>query len=55
MLKRSYLKFLYFCLDGNNWMEKDFIVPAVVPYVYHCGKPAMKREKEMNLLKKWLM
>ena len=39
--------------------EKDrelvFSVPGVVRYVYHCGQPAKIREKEMNLLKSWLM
>ena len=31
-----------------------FSVPGVVRYVYHCGKPAGIREKEMDLLKSWL-
>jgi transcription antitermination factor NusG len=39
--------------------EKDrelvFSVPGVVRYVYHCGQPATIREKDMNLLKSWLM
>jgi len=42
-----------------NVDEKDrelvFSVPGVVRYVYHCGQPATIREKEMNLLKNWLM
>lgn len=35
--------------------DKVFSVPGVVRYVYHCGKPAIIREKEMNLLKNWLI
>lgn len=42
-----------------NVDEKDrelvFSVQGVVRYVYHCGQPATIREKEMNLLKNWLM
>ena len=42
-----------------NVDEKDresvFSVQGVVRYVYHCGQPATIREKEMNLLKSWLM
>jgi transcription antitermination factor NusG len=30
-------------------------VQGVVRYVYHCGQPATIREKEMNLLKSWLL
>jgi transcriptional antiterminator RfaH len=39
--------------------EKDrelvFSVPGVVRYVYYCGQPATIREREMYLLKSWLM
>jgi transcription antitermination factor NusG len=35
--------------------EKVLNVQGVVRYVFHCGKPAVIREKEMNLLKSWLM
>ncbi len=35
--------------------EKVFSVPGVVRYVYHCGKPAIVRNKEMDILKNWLM
>jgi transcription antitermination factor NusG len=35
--------------------DKVFSVPGAVRYVYHCGKPATIREKEMDLLKSWLM
>jgi transcription antitermination factor NusG len=35
--------------------DRIFTVPGVVRYVYHCGKPAVIREKEMDLLKSWLM
>jgi transcriptional antiterminator RfaH len=42
-----------------NVDEKDresvFLVQGVVRYVYHCGQPATIREKEMNLLKSWLL
>jgi transcription antitermination factor NusG len=42
-----------------NVDEKDresvFSVQGVVRYVYHCGQPAKIREKEMNLLKSWLL
>lgn len=42
-----------------NVDEKDresvFSVQGVVRYVYHCGQPATIREKEMNLLKNWLL
>lgn len=36
-------------------MEKVFMVPAVVRYVFHCAKPAIIRDKEMEQLKSWLM
>jgi transcriptional antiterminator RfaH len=35
--------------------DRIFTVPGVVRYVYHSGKPAVIREKEMDLLKSWLM
>ena len=35
--------------------DKVFSVPGVVRYVYHCGRPAIVRNKEMELLKNWLM
>lgn len=35
--------------------DSVFTVPGVVRYIYHCGKPAKIREKEMDLLKNWLM
>ena len=35
--------------------EKVFSIPGVVRYLYHCGKPAIVRDKEMALLKSWLM
>jgi transcriptional antiterminator RfaH len=42
-----------------NVDEKDresvFLVQGVVRYVHHCGQPATIREKEMNLLKSWLL
>lgn len=40
----------------EDWQrEQVFTVPGVVRYVFHCGKPASIREKEMNLLKNWLI
>ena len=35
--------------------EKVFRFPAVIRYVFHCGKPAIIRDKEMEQLKSWLM
>jgi len=35
--------------------DSVFTVPGVVRYVYHCGKPAKIRGKEMDRLKGWLM
>ena len=35
--------------------EKVFSVSGVVRYLYHCGKPAIVRHQEMELLKNWLM
>lgn len=35
--------------------ERVFSVPGVVRYLNHCGKPAIIRNKEMELLKNWLM
>jgi len=35
--------------------ERVFAVPAVVRYVFHCAKPAIIRDKEMDQLKSWLM
>jgi transcriptional antiterminator RfaH len=50
-LFRSYC---FVCLEE---LGKDivFSVQGVVRYVYHCGKPAIIRAKEMDLLKGWLM
>ena len=39
----------------NQDRDRVFSVPGVVRYVYHCGKPAVIRDKEMDLLKSWLM
>ena len=35
--------------------EKVFAVPGVVRYVFHCAKPAIIRDKEMDQLKSWLI
>lgn len=34
--------------------DKVFAVPGVVRYLYHCGKPAIVRNTEIELLQKWL-
>ena len=49
--------FRSYCFVSLEEKDKDlvFSVPGVVRYVYHCGQPATIREKEMNLLKSWLM
>jgi transcription antitermination factor NusG len=48
--------FRSYCFVSLEEKDKNlvFSVPGVVRYVYHCGQPATIREKEMNLLKKWL-
>jgi transcriptional antiterminator RfaH len=48
--------FRSYCFVSLEEKDKDlvFSVPGVVRYVYHCGQPATIREKEINLLKKWL-
>ena len=48
--------FRSYCFVRLEDSERDqiFSVPGVVRYVFHCGKPAIIREKEMNLLKSWL-
>lgn len=35
--------------------EKALWIPGVVKYLYHCGKPAVIREKDMEVVKSWLM
>lgn len=35
--------------------EKALWIPGVVRYLYHCGKPAIIQEKEIELVKRWLM
>jgi len=49
--------FRSYCFVRLEDKDRDtvFSVLGVVRYVYHCGKPATIREKEMNLLKSWLM
>ncbi|MFA6946126.1 MAG: UpxY family transcription antiterminator [Pedobacter sp.] len=49
--------FRSYCFVSLEDRERDtvFSVPGVVRYVYHCGKPAIIREMEMNLLKNWLI
>lgn len=48
--------FRSYCFVRLEDRDRDsiFSVPGVVRYVYHCGKPAIIREKEMDLLKSWL-
>jgi len=49
--------FRSYCFVQLKDKDRDsiFTVPGVVRYVYHCGKPAIIREKEMDLMKSWLM
>jgi len=49
--------FKSYCFVSVEDKDRDsvFKVPGVVRYVYHCGKPATMRQKEMELLKSWLM
>ncbi len=49
--------FRSYCFVSLEERDRDrvFTVPGVVRYVFHCGKPAMIRKKEMDLLKSWLM
>jgi transcriptional antiterminator RfaH len=49
--------FRSYCFISLEDKDKDsvFKVPGVVRYVYHCGKPAIIREREMGLMKSWLM
>ena len=49
--------FRSYCFVSLEDRNKDsvFSVPGVVRYVYHCGKPATIKRKEMELLKSWLM
>lgn len=49
--------FRSYCFVHIDELEKEkvFLVPGVVRYVYHCGRPAIVRDKEMELLKNWLM
>lgn len=49
--------FRSYCFVRLEDRDRDqiFSVPGVVRYVFHCGRPAIIREKEMNLLKSWLI
>lgn len=49
--------FRSYCFVSLEDKDRDsvFTIPGVVRYVYHCGKPAIIRSKEMDLLKSWLM
>ena len=49
--------FRSYCFVHIDEKEKDkvFSVQGVVRYVYHCGRPAIVRDMEMELLKNWLM
>ncbi len=49
-LFRSYC-FVYLS-DADR--EQVFNVPGVVRYLFHCGKPAIVRDKEIEILKGWL-
>lgn len=50
-LFRSYC----FVRIADNEREKVFSVPGVVRYLYFCGKPAIVRTRDMEILKNWLM
>ena len=49
--------FRSYCFVSLEDKDRDsvFKVNGVVQYVYYCGKPAIIREKEMDLLKSWLI
>lgn len=49
--------FRSYCFVKIDTQTKDkvFNVPGVVRYVYHCGNPAIVRDKEMDCLKSWLI
>jgi transcription antitermination factor NusG len=49
--------FRSYCFVNVDEKDRDsvFSVQGLVRYVYHCGQPATIREKEMNLLKSWLL
>lgn len=38
----------------DSQREKALFIPGVVKYVFHCGKPAIIRDREMDTLKNWL-
>ncbi|HXH99828.1 MAG TPA: UpxY family transcription antiterminator [Sphingobacteriaceae bacterium] len=48
--------FRSYCLVCINERERDnvFRVPGVVRYLYFCGKPAIVRQEEIDVLKNWL-
>ena len=49
--------FRSYCFVSLEDKDRDsvFTIPGVVRYVYYCGKPAIIRSKEIDLLKSWLM
>ena len=48
--------FRSYCFVYLNEIEREkvFSVPGVVRYLYFCGKPAIVRQEEIDLLKNWL-
>ncbi|WP_276348699.1 UpxY family transcription antiterminator [Daejeonella sp. JGW-45] len=38
----------------DNERDRVFTANGVVRYLYHCGKPAVVRDEELELLKNWL-
>jgi transcriptional antiterminator RfaH len=48
--------FRSYCFVRLNDENRDevFNISGVVRYLYYCGKPAIVREKEIDLLKEWL-
>lgn len=45
--------YCFVCIKAID-REKVFEVPSVIRYVFHCGRPAIIRDKEMEQLKSWL-
>jgi len=48
--------FKSYCFVNLEDTDRDrvFSVPGAVRYLYHCGKPAIVRDSEINSLKHWL-
>ncbi|MES3016297.1 MAG: UpxY family transcription antiterminator [Bacteroidota bacterium] len=48
--------FRSYCFIRSDQSAREMVLqtPGVVQYVFHCGKPAVIRDKEMELLQTWL-